>query len=150
MIFFQGRHVRYYVLFHSLDFRCRPYRKSVQSCRTCGNTGHRQDVCPPPLPDFCSKCGKTNQLPDHMCKPACKLRGEEHETASKVCKKGLKPNPPPFHIRQQRMDRIKARDCCWSLADEEFPELGGQTTNLHSSAGRAPTRGRSRSALRSR
>ncbi|KAH6930882.1 hypothetical protein HPB50_020632 [Hyalomma asiaticum] len=153
VIFFQGPHVPYYVRFHSLDFRCRPYRKSVQYCKTCGNTGHRQDVCPRPLPGFCSKCGKTNQPPDHMCKPACKLRGEEHETASKDCKKRLKPNPPPFHIRQQRMDRnhrIKARDCRWSLADEEFPELTSQTTNLHSSADGAPTRGRSRSALRPR
>ncbi|KAH6935381.1 hypothetical protein HPB50_005410 [Hyalomma asiaticum] len=150
VIFFQGPHVLYYVRFHSPDFRCRPYRKSVQYCKTCGNTGHRQDVCPRPLPGFCSKCGKTNQPPDHMCKPACKLCGEEHETASKDCKKRLKPNPPPFHIRQQRMDRIKARDCRWSLADEEFPELTSQTTNLHSSAGGAPTRGRSRSALRPR
>ncbi|KAH6927612.1 hypothetical protein HPB50_006163 [Hyalomma asiaticum] len=150
VIFFQGPHVPYYVRFHSLDFRCRPYRKSVQYCKTCGNTGHRQDVCPRPLPGFCSKCGKTNQPPDHMCKPACKLCGEEHETASKDCKKRLKPNPPPFHIRQQRMDRIKARDCRWSLADEEFPELTSQTTNLHSSADGAPTRGRSRSALRPR
>ncbi|KAH6942792.1 hypothetical protein HPB50_010653 [Hyalomma asiaticum] len=150
VIFFQGPHVPYYVRFHSLDFRCRPYRKSVQYCKTCGNTGHRQDVCPRPLPGFCSKCGKTNQPPDHVCKPACKLCGEEHETASKDCKKRLKPNPPPFHIRQQRMDRIKARDCRWSLADEEFPELTSQTTNLHSSADGAPTRGRSRSALRPR
>ncbi|KAH6929610.1 hypothetical protein HPB50_003122 [Hyalomma asiaticum] len=150
VIFFQGPHVPYYVRFHSLDFRCRPYRKSVQYCKTCGSTGHRQDVCPRPLPGFCSKCGKTNQPPDHVCKPACKLCGEEHETASKDCKKRLKPNPPPFHIRQQRMDRIKARDCRWSLADEGFPELTSQTTNLHSSADGAPTRGRSRSALRPR
>ncbi|KAH6944836.1 hypothetical protein HPB50_005511 [Hyalomma asiaticum] len=45
VIFFQGPHVPYYVRFYSLDFRCRPYRKSVQYCKTCGNTGHRQDVC---------------------------------------------------------------------------------------------------------
>ncbi|KAH6937030.1 hypothetical protein HPB50_025283 [Hyalomma asiaticum] len=69
--FFQGPHVPYYVRFHSLDFRCRPYRKSVQYCKTCGNTGHRQDVCPRPLPGFCSKCGKTNQPPDHTSITVC-------------------------------------------------------------------------------
>ncbi|KAH7943195.1 hypothetical protein HPB52_006291 [Rhipicephalus sanguineus] len=143
VIFFQGPHVPYYVRFHSLDFRCRPYRKSVQYCKTCGNTGHRQDVCPRPQPDFCSKCGKTNQPSDHVCIPTCKLCGEGHETASKDCKKRLKPNPPPFHIRLQRMERLKARDCRKSPGDEDFPELGSQTTNLRSSAGSTNTRGRS-------
>ncbi|KAH7975487.1 hypothetical protein HPB52_002118 [Rhipicephalus sanguineus] len=140
VIFFQGPHVPYYVRFHSLDFRCRPYRKSVQYCKTCGNTGHRQDVCPRPQPDFCSKCGKTNQPSDHVCIPTCKLCGEGHETASKDCKKRLKPNPPPFHIRLQRMERLKARDCRKSPGDEDFPELGSQTTNLRSSAGSTTTR----------
>ncbi|KAH6924099.1 hypothetical protein HPB50_011587 [Hyalomma asiaticum] len=99
--------------------------------------------------DHCRASALNAARPD-MCKPACKLCGEEHETARKDCKKRLKLDPPPFHIPQQRMDRINARDCRWSLADEEFPELGSQTTNLHSSAGGAPTRGRSLSALRPR
>ncbi|KAH6923317.1 hypothetical protein HPB50_027130 [Hyalomma asiaticum] len=127
-------------LAENLGFEWRPYRKSVQYCKTCGNTGHRQNVCPRPLPAFCSKCGKTNQLPGHVSKLRVSyLRGQEHETTRKHCKKILKPNPPPFHIRQQCMDRLKARDIRWSLADEEFPELGSQTTNLRSSAGSART-----------
>ncbi|KAH6940462.1 hypothetical protein HPB50_000069 [Hyalomma asiaticum] len=73
VVFFEGPHVPYYVVFQSVDFRCKPYRKSVQYCRTCGNTGHHQDICPRHIPDFCYKCGNAGQTQDHECKPTCRI-----------------------------------------------------------------------------
>lgn len=149
VVFFEGPHVPYYIIFQSVDFRCRPYRKSVQYCRTCGTTGHRQDVCPRPVPDFCYKCGKTGQPQNHDCKPTCKLCGEGHETASTECKKRLKPSPPPYNIRQQRLNRLQERDNRWSSSSEEFPELSTAATSSSSiSAGSSPRRSRSKSILR--
>lgn len=147
VISFQGLHVLYYVRFYSLNFRCRPYRKSVQYCKIWGDTGHCQDVCPRPLQDFCTKCGKANQPSDHACKLVSKICGEGHETASKDCKKRLNFHLPPFHIRQERMDWLKARDCRNSLGDKDFPDLGNQTTNLSSSASITPAQGQSRPIL---
>lgn len=121
VMFFKGPHVPYYVSFHSTDFRCRAYRQLLQCCKTNRNTGHHQDVCPRPLPGFWSKCGNCTTM---VFKPPSKLCREEHETASKVCKKRVKLNSPPFHIRQQRMGMLKARDCRWTLSGKEFPELG--------------------------
>nr|XP_050026172.1 uncharacterized protein LOC126521504 [Dermacentor andersoni] len=150
IVFFEGPHVPYYIIFQSVDFRCRPYRKSVQYCRTCGNTGRRQDVCLKPIPDFCYKCGKTGQPQDHDCKPTCKLCGEAHETASTECKKRLKPSPPPYNIRQQRLNRLQERANRWSSSSEEFPELGTSVTSSSSvSAGSSPRRSSSRPMLRS-
>ncbi|KAH8025545.1 hypothetical protein HPB51_009485 [Rhipicephalus microplus] len=94
VVFFEGPHVPFYKIFQSVDFRCRPYRKSVKYCRTCGTTRHRQNICPKPIPDFCYKCGNAGQMQGHECKPTCKICGEGHETASKECKRRLKPNPP--------------------------------------------------------
>lgn len=67
----------------------------------CGALGHRQDVCPTPDRKICSSCGLYNPLPDHHCVPNCKLCGLSHETASKDCKRRLKPNPPPRVPRNQ-------------------------------------------------
>ncbi|KAH7983346.1 hypothetical protein HPB52_011342 [Rhipicephalus sanguineus] len=150
VVFFEGPHVPYYIIFQSVDFRCRPYRKSVQYCRTCGNTGHRQDICPRPIPDFCYKCGKAGQTQGHECQPTCKICGEGHETASKECKRRLKPNPPPYNIRQQRLNRIQEIDNHWSCSGEEYPGLGtSAATSSSSSAGSSTRRSRSKSILRS-
>ncbi|KAH6930448.1 hypothetical protein HPB50_013840 [Hyalomma asiaticum] len=70
LIYFDGPHVPYNIIYECCDYRCKPYRKSVQYCRTCGELGHRQDICPKPLIKFCYKCGKENQLEDHDCRPA--------------------------------------------------------------------------------
>lgn len=49
VITFEGPHVPFYMKVASSFTRCRPYRKSVQFCKACGNIGHRQDVCPNPI-----------------------------------------------------------------------------------------------------
>ncbi|KAH9376386.1 hypothetical protein HPB48_014675 [Haemaphysalis longicornis] len=95
VIYFNGPHVPFIVTYQSGDYRCRPYRKTVQYCRSCGELGHRQDICPHPAQNFCHKCGQTNQLPDHECRPYCKICKQPHETAGTDCRQKLKPGPPP-------------------------------------------------------
>ncbi|KAH6926085.1 hypothetical protein HPB50_014193 [Hyalomma asiaticum] len=99
LIYFDGPHVPYNIIYQCCDYRSKPYRKSVQYCRTCGELGHRQDICPKPLIKFCYKCGKENQLEDHDCRPACKICQQPHETAGKEWRQKLKLNPPPYKIR---------------------------------------------------
>ncbi|KAH9384806.1 hypothetical protein HPB48_026823 [Haemaphysalis longicornis] len=95
VIYFNGPHVPFNVTYQSGDYRCRPYRKTVQHCRSCGELGHRQDICPHPGQNFCHKCGQTNQLPhDHECRPYCKICKQPHE-AGTDCRQKLKPGPPP-------------------------------------------------------
>ncbi|KAH9360192.1 hypothetical protein HPB48_020120 [Haemaphysalis longicornis] len=77
------------------------HQKTHQYCSLCGELGHRPDVCPTPDRKICSSCGSGNPLPDHQCVPKCKLCGLSHETASKDCKRRLKPNPPPRVPRNQ-------------------------------------------------
>ncbi|KAH6923233.1 hypothetical protein HPB50_025446 [Hyalomma asiaticum] len=148
VVFIEGLHVSYYIVFQSVDFRCKPYRKSVQYCRTCGNTGHRQDICPRPIPDFCYKCGKAGQTQDHECKPTCRICGEGHETAGKECKKRLKPSPPPYHIRKQRLNKLQERDCQWSSSSADFPELDTSlNTSTNSSMNGSSRHSRSKSIV---
>ncbi|KAH7968802.1 hypothetical protein HPB52_011310 [Rhipicephalus sanguineus] len=106
VITFDGPHVPYYITYQSGDYRCKPYRKSVQYCRKCGAIGHRQGHChglghcPRPREDFCYKCGQGAVTEDHDCLPKCKICGKAHETAGKECKKKLRRNPPPYQVRQ--------------------------------------------------
>ncbi|KAH6920247.1 hypothetical protein HPB50_028765 [Hyalomma asiaticum] len=148
VVFFEVPHVPYYIIFQSVDFRWKPYRKSVQYCRTCGNTGHRQDSCPRRIPDFCYKCGKAGQTQDHECKPTCRICGEGHETAGKECKRRRKPSPPPYHIRQQRLNKLEERDCQWSSSSADFPELGTSLNSSNRSMNGSSRRSRSKSVTR--
>ncbi|KAH9369947.1 hypothetical protein HPB48_001824 [Haemaphysalis longicornis] len=100
VIHFKEPHVPFYVKVLGTIGRCRPYRKSIQYCKACGDIGHRQDVCPSPKPDVCTKFGTRTAAADHTCNPKCKLCNLAHETASKECKRRLKPAPPPLHVRQ--------------------------------------------------
>ncbi|KAH7984561.1 hypothetical protein HPB52_022282 [Rhipicephalus sanguineus] len=130
VITFDGQHVPFYVTYVSGDYRWKPYRKSVQYCRTCGAIGHRQDICPQPKVNFCYKCGCDKDTEAHDCQPKCKICGEDHETAGKECKKKLRSNPPPHQVRQQQLDNARAQEQHWSLSTGDFP---GMATTLESS-----------------
>ncbi|KAH7971966.1 hypothetical protein HPB52_004497 [Rhipicephalus sanguineus] len=132
VITFDGQHVPFYVTYMSGDYRCKPYRKSVQYCRTCGAIGHRQDICPQPKANFCYKCGCDKDTEAHDCQPKCKICGEDHETAGKECKKKLRSNPPPHQVRQQQLDNARAREQHWSPSTGDFP--GMATTSESSQA----------------
>ncbi|KAH7943068.1 hypothetical protein HPB52_004885 [Rhipicephalus sanguineus] len=109
VITFEGPHVPFYVKVGCTLSRCRPYRKSVQYCRSCGEIGHRQDVCPNPNDDICDKCGEQNADPNnHKCELKCKLCGMPHETASRECRRRLKPAPPPLRVRERSRSRQRS------------------------------------------
>ncbi|KAH7947921.1 hypothetical protein HPB52_016840 [Rhipicephalus sanguineus] len=109
VITFEGPHVPFYVKVGCTLSRCRPYRKSVQYCRSCGEIGHRQDVCPNPNDDICDNCGEQNADPNnHKCELKCKLCGMPHETASRECRRKLKPAPPPLRVRERSRSRQRS------------------------------------------
>ncbi|CAN7948421.1 unnamed protein product, partial [Ixodes pacificus] len=101
LLTFQGPHVPFYVKVGSAYTRCRPHRRSVQYCRACGEVGHRQDVCPHPDTNQCPRCGEKVNPEGHECQPRCKICDQPYETASKECKRRLKPRPPPLHVREK-------------------------------------------------
>lgn len=94
LLTFQGPHVPFYVKVGSLLYRCRPFRRTVQVCRLCGDIGHRQDVCPNPDHPKCPDCGLSDPPKDHTCSPNCKLCNLPHTTAGKECPKKLVPAHP--------------------------------------------------------
>ncbi|KAH9367698.1 hypothetical protein HPB48_000242 [Haemaphysalis longicornis] len=69
VIYFNGPHVPFNVIYESGDYLCRRYRKTAKYWRSCREIGHWQDICPHPAQNFCHKCGKSNQKPDHDCRP---------------------------------------------------------------------------------
>ncbi|CAN8023209.1 unnamed protein product, partial [Ixodes persulcatus] len=101
LLTFQGPHVPFYVKVGSAYTRCRPHRRSVQYCRACGEVGHRQDVYPHPDTNQCPRCWEKVNPEGHECQPRCKICDQPHETASKECKRRLKPGPPPLHVREK-------------------------------------------------
>ncbi|KAH9378445.1 hypothetical protein HPB48_018157 [Haemaphysalis longicornis] len=101
IIHFEGPHVPFYIKVLGTIARCRPYSKSVQYWKVCGDIGHRQDVCPSPKPEVCSKCGKKPENEEHDCNPTCKLCNLPHETAGKEWQAPVfKTTPTPACIRQ--------------------------------------------------
>lgn len=103
VITFEGLHVPFYIKAYGLLTRCRPYRQTVQCCSLCGELGHRRDVCPNPDTSTCAKCHAKDPAPDHDCTPVCQLCGLNHLTASRECRKKLRPPPPPLRVRERAL-----------------------------------------------
>lgn len=130
LLTFQGPHVPFYVKVGSLLYRCRPFRRSVQVCRLCGELGHRQDVCPNPDVPKCIDCGLNNPPSDHQCAPTCKLCNLPHTTAGKDCPKRLIPTIPKASTARHTANQgPTAQKVSWSAivanapAAPEFPPL---------------------------
>ncbi|KAG0432610.1 hypothetical protein HPB47_020681 [Ixodes persulcatus] len=49
----------------------------------------------------CPRCGEKVTPEGNECRPRCKICDQPHETASKECKRRLKPGPPPLHVREK-------------------------------------------------
>ncbi|KAH7960103.1 hypothetical protein HPB49_016960 [Dermacentor silvarum] len=90
VITFLGKTVPYYIEFSGLLLRCYLYKRTVPHCRTCNETGHREDVWP-------AECGTSLATEQHECHPRCSLCGGNHPTAAKTC-----PNRflPPVNRRK--------------------------------------------------
>lgn len=94
LLTFQGKQVPFYVKVGSMLYRCRPFRRTTQVCRLCGEVGHRMDVCPQPENTRCPDCGQTDPNPGHECNPTCQLCSQPHATAGKDCPRRFMPTTP--------------------------------------------------------
>lgn len=53
ILIFNGLKVPNYVYCGQVIYRCTLYKRQIDTCRTCGQVGHRQDVCPTPSTKVC-------------------------------------------------------------------------------------------------
>lgn len=95
VILFDGEKVPYYVKYGGVVTKCTLYRQHREVCSTCGQIGHRRDVCPTPNVKVCFACGRKNPDEEHVnhCKPRCKLCGGSHVTGAGSCKNKFKMPP---------------------------------------------------------
>ncbi|KAH7964436.1 hypothetical protein HPB51_027327 [Rhipicephalus microplus] len=56
ILIFNGLKVPNYVYCGQVIYRCTLYKRQIDTCRTCGQVGHRQDVCPTPSTKVCDHC----------------------------------------------------------------------------------------------
>lgn len=162
IVLFKGDKVPSYVKYCGALIRCRLYRQHKEVCRTCGQVGHRRDVCPRPNVVVCFACGKANPGENHEqeCKPRCKLCGGSHPTGTGNCANKFKT---PFLLRKREHERKMAAEKAGKSDQskvrfsrkDEFPELspskqGGRRKSRSESRGRTQSRGRSESRDRRR
>ncbi|KAH7945710.1 hypothetical protein HPB49_014388 [Dermacentor silvarum] len=162
IVLFKGDKVPSYVKYCGALIRCRLYRQHKEVCRTCGQVGHRRDVCPRPNVVVCFACGKANSGENHEqdCKPRCKLCGGSHPTGTGNCANKFKT---PFLLRKREHERKMAAEKAGKSAQskarfsrkDEFPDLSpskqeGRRKSRSKSRGRSPSRGRSESRDRRR
>ncbi|KAH8038194.1 hypothetical protein HPB51_024725 [Rhipicephalus microplus] len=57
--------------FTKVIYRCTLYKRQIDTCRTCGQVGHRQDVCPTPSTKVCDHCGHLPTDNPHVCNNQC-------------------------------------------------------------------------------
>ncbi|KAL1467936.1 hypothetical protein MTO96_041813, partial [Rhipicephalus appendiculatus] len=74
-------------------------RRKVDVCYSCGNLGHRADVCPNPSKKKCRGCGLASPANDHQCMPESTICGGPHLTADRKCKQRFQL---PYIVRQRR------------------------------------------------
>ncbi|KAH8018469.1 hypothetical protein HPB51_007475 [Rhipicephalus microplus] len=102
VILFEGNKVPCYVKYGGFVTKCTLYRQHREVCTTCGQIGHRKDVCPTPNARVCFACGRNNPGEDHAeyCKPRCKFCGGSHVTGAGSCKNKFKT---PLQIKKRQM-----------------------------------------------
>ncbi|KAH8036282.1 hypothetical protein HPB51_022686 [Rhipicephalus microplus] len=87
IMIFNGLKVPNYVYCGQVIYRCTLYKRQMDTCHTCGQVGHRQDVCPTPSTKVCDHCGHLPTDNPHVCnQPVCALCGEAHRTGERECR----------------------------------------------------------------
>lgn len=140
IVAFEGDRVPRQVYYGSSILECSLYRKHFDFCTTCGEIGHRRDVCPTPNVRVCADCGLKNPKEGHSetCKPTCKLCNGPHPTGTYGCKNRYKT---PYIVTKRRWARKEAeeerrRKEQESLAPGSFPEL--ERASFNRGQGRQP------------
>ncbi|KAH7966905.1 hypothetical protein HPB49_020393 [Dermacentor silvarum] len=143
ILLYEGNRVPTWAYFNSIMIRVSLYRKQIDFCKECGRLGHRPDVCPRPEIKLCPTCGSKNPRSEPECTPKCRICGEAHPTADRMCKAKYKLP----HIVKQRRWRARSR------AEMERTLEDGKTTPQRtlspSGYSRAEGKGQSRSRSRS-
>ncbi|KAK8768859.1 hypothetical protein V5799_014676 [Amblyomma americanum] len=141
LITFDGPTLPKFVIYHSSEYRCHPYRPTRQVCYTCGQQGHRMDVCPNPNAKVCRQCGLQNPTTEHQCTPKCLVCDGDHITGTRDCKQRLKSACElrwgPLQQQRKSRDRSRRRRPRWFRDESQ-------------ESGRSGSRGRSRNRSRSR
>lgn len=133
LLTFAGSHVPFYTKVGSILYRSRPYRRTVQLCRQCGEVGHRADVCPQPTTTKCIHCGLQTPPPDHECHPTCQLCNLPHTTAGKDCPKRYKPNTTLRRPTSQVNEQVS-----WSAVVAGTPSTPPPPPTTHTTPTNAP------------
>lgn len=66
ILIFNGLKVPNYVYCGQVIYRCTLYKRQIDTCRTCGQVGHRQDVCPTPSTRYATTAD-AYQRTTHTC-----------------------------------------------------------------------------------
>ncbi|KAH8029138.1 hypothetical protein HPB51_022954 [Rhipicephalus microplus] len=126
VILFEGNKVPHCVKYGGFVTKCTLYKQHREVCTTCGQIGHRKDVCPTRNARVCFACGRNNPKEDHVeyCKTRCKFCGGSHVTGAGSCKNKFKM---PLQIKQRQ--RIKQNtETIIEMAPAKAPGGGGGCT----------------------
>ncbi|KAH8036799.1 hypothetical protein HPB51_005804 [Rhipicephalus microplus] len=107
ILIFNGLKVPNYVYCGQAIYRCTLYKRQIDTCRTCGQVGHRQDVCPTPSTKVCDHCGHLPTDNLHVFnQPVCVLCGEAHRTGDHECRHRYQL---PYLVRRRRQRRHRRK-----------------------------------------
>ncbi|KAH8023741.1 hypothetical protein HPB51_016480 [Rhipicephalus microplus] len=143
-----------YLAFTLLIF---PFRKRVEACFNCRQTGHKTDVCPKPKQDNCRHCSESHPQPTDSKELTCQAQSVVckggHLSGSCNCKyRFLKKELPGSdkstdkatqHLSYSQTEGTTTDN---KSCQESFPPLGGRST----SATRPDNGAHSRSLSRTR
>lgn len=123
IVLFEGNRVPNHINFAGFMTRCKLYKQHREVCRTCGQVGHRRDVCPRPEAKVCFACGTANPEADHdsTCKPRCKLCGGPHVTGTGNCPNKYKT---PYVVRLREREKKMAQKKALLKGKVTFPDRG--------------------------
>ncbi|KAH8037259.1 hypothetical protein HPB51_009702 [Rhipicephalus microplus] len=107
ILIFNGLKVPNYVYCGQVIYRCTLYKRQIDTCRTRGQVGHRQDVCPTPSTKVCDHCGHLPTDNPHVCnQQGCALCGEAHRTGDRECRHRYQL---PYLMRRRRQRRRRRK-----------------------------------------
>ncbi|KAH7944674.1 hypothetical protein HPB51_028608 [Rhipicephalus microplus] len=87
IVIFNGLKVPNYVYYSQVTYPCTLYKRQIDTCRTFGQVGHRQDVCPTPSTKVFDHCGHLPTDNPRVCNQSvCALCGEAHRTGDRECR----------------------------------------------------------------
>ncbi|KAH8026635.1 hypothetical protein HPB51_023145 [Rhipicephalus microplus] len=128
ILIFNGLKVPNYVYCGQVIYRCTLYKRQIDTCRTCGQVGHRQDVCPTPSTKVCDHCGHLPTDNPHVCnQPVCALCGEAHRTGDRECRHRYQL---PYLVRRRRQRRRRRKQAQQKTPTPATSPVPAKTTKL--------------------